>query len=439
MNFVGVLPPFVRKKIEHRPGLKRILENIAWLVFDKAWRLGLGFVVAVWLARYLGAAQYGLWSYATALGAIFIGIATLGLDSIVIRDLVRHPEKTREILGSAFTLKLIGGVVALAAACLCVWLLRSGEADAFWLVTLISASSIFHAFNVIDFYFQSQVAAKYTVYSTNAAFTLMAALKIYFLLTAAPLMAFAWANLGEAALTAIFLALASHFKHLPLHHWRARLETITRMMRDGWPLLLAGMAVMVYMRVDAIMLQYMLDDHAVGIYSAATRLSEIWYMVPTVIVASVSPAIIQAHGEDSGLYLKRLRQLYSAMFWAAVLISTPISLFSSWIMDTLFGGEFLASGPVLAIHLWASIAVFLGVASSQYLVIEHLEKISFYRTLIGLICNILLNIGLIPTYGPVGAAIATVISYFVATFSLCLFRPTRSHTGLLVASPLLPK
>ena len=127
------------------------------------------------------------------------------------------------------------------------------------------------------------------------------------------------------------------------------------------------------------------------------------------------------------------------MTWLALGVSIPVALLSEPIVNTLFGSGYKDAAPVLAIHLWASLAVFLGMASSQHLLVEHLQKISFYRTLIGLVCNVILNIMLIPSMGAKGAAIATVISYFIATFSLVFFKSTQSHVVHLLLSPIVRK
>ena len=203
--------------------------------------------------------------------------------------------------------------------------------------------------------------------------------------------------------------------------------------------MLAGLAVTLYMRIDVVMLQEIVGDREVGIYAAATRISEIWYFLPGIIVASVSPAIIKAHSADSGKYISKLKQLYFVMTWMAIGIALPLSFLSGAMVSLLFGNDFAEAAPVLAIHLWASVAVFLGVASSQYLLVENLQKISFYRTLIGLVVNVILNLMLIPDMGAKGAAIATVISYFVATFSIVFFKSTRAHTSFLLSAPFTRK
>ena len=436
MNAIWVkyLPGVIRAKLEARPGLQSVIGNSGWLFADKILRMGVGLLVGVWIARYLGPAQFGLWNYATAFAAIFSAFATLGLDGIVIRELVKRPDRQNVLLGTAFILKLIGGVITLLVSVLAILLLRSGETLTIWLVGISAAGFIFQSVNVIDFYFQAKVQSRYTVMAANAAFLLMTGMKIFLLLTSAPLIAFAWVGLGEMVLTALFLIAAYKLNHFDMREWRYERRIMFELLTESWPLILAGLAVMLYMRIDIVMLQGMAGDREVGIYAAATRLSEIWYFLPTVIVSSVSPSIIKYHAIDLNLYISRLRKLYFLMAWLAIGVALPISLLSKQLVSILYGYEFKEAALVLAIHLWASIAVFLGVASSQYLLVEKLQKISFYRTLIGLVCNILLNLILIPKMGAVGAAIATVISYFIATFALIFFKETRGHAVYLLVA-----
>ncbi|GAB1232708.1 flippase [Ferrigenium sp. UT4] len=401
--------------------------------------MGVGLFVGVWLARYLGPEQYGLWNFAIVFAGLFSVFAELGLDGIAIRELVKRPESRNVILGSTFVLKQIGGSTALLLALLAIILTHGDEKLTLWLVGISAAGYLFQSINVIDYYFQSKVQSKYTVMSANAAFILMALVKIYLLMTTAPLIAFAWAGLSEVVLTALFLLIAYRANHLKIREWRYDWQEMINLLKASWPLMLAGLAVILYMRVDVVMLQKIVGDREVGIYAAATRISEIWYFLPGIIVASVSPAIIKAHSADPEKYISRLKQLYFVMTWMAIGIALPLSLLSDEMVSLLFGSDFAEAAPVLAIHLWSSIAVFLGGASSQYLLVENLQKISFYRTLIGLIVNVLLNLMLIPNMGAKGAAIATVASYFVATFSLVFFKSTRAHTTFLLSAPFTRK
>jgi PST family polysaccharide transporter len=434
-NWHQYLPANLRTRLEGRHGFQAIIGNMGWLFMDKFLRMGAGLFVGAWIARYLGPDQFGLLNFSVAFAALFGAFATLGLDGIVVRELVKNAERQNEIMGSAFALKLICGAITPLVCLLAILLMHGRETLMLWLVGLSAAAFIFQSANVIDFYFQARVQSRNTVIAANGAFILITLVKIFLVLAAAPLVAFAWAAFGEAVLTAAFLLVAYQANHHNMRDWRYDGLVARELLRDSWPLLFAGLAVLLYMRLDVVMLQQMAGDREVGIYAAATRISEVWYFLPAVIVASVSPSIIKSHGTDPRLYIRKLQRLYFLMAWLAIGLSLPISLASGWIVKLLYGVQFKEAGPVLAIHLWASVAVFLGVASSQYLLVEQQQKISFYRTLIGVICNIVLNLFLIPRLGAMGAAIATVVSYFIATFSIVFFKSTRAHSVHLFMAP----
>lgn len=433
-NWLRYLPGFLRARLDGRHTLQAALGNTGWLFADKILRMGVGLSVGIWLARYLGPESFGQLSYAIAFVALFSAIATLGMDSIVVRELVRNPEITNEILGSCFVLKFCGGCLAFVMVLASIWFMRPTDTLTLWLVGIIALGMIFQAVDAVDYWFQSKVQSRYTVYAKNSAFLLASAAKVWLILNLADLIAFAWVGLVEIVVGAAGLLIAYKASGNAFSTIHARLPLMHDLLSKSWPLLLSGLAVTAYMRVDIVMLKELVGDQEAGIYAAATSLSEVWYFLPMVIVASLLPAIIKSRDTNPDLYISRLRRLYFFMAWLAIGVALPLSLLSSWLVGILYGPTFGEAAPVLAVHLWAGIAVFLGVASSQYLLAENLQKISFYRTLIGLVCNIALNLVLIPTQGAMGAAIATVISYFIATFSLVFFKSTRSHTVYLLTA-----
>lgn len=429
------MPKFIQIKFKHYFNLYKIFHNISWLFLDKILRMFLGLLVGVWLARYLGPEKFGLWNYAISFSAIFGVIATLGLDSIVIRELVKNPEQQNVLMGSTFMLRVIASLLSFMITILVILSMRPDNSLVIFLVALSAAGVIFQSINVIDFYFQAQVNSKFTVYATDAALILMSAVKIVLLFLNASLVAFAWANLIEVILSAFFMVVVYEFNKQRIKDWKVQKEVIFRLLLHSWPLLLASLAVTIYMKIDMVMLQEMAGPKEVGVYAAATKLSEVWYFLPMVIISSISPSLIKCHETNPDLYLVRIKKLYFLMAWFAVLIAFPVSFMAKPIIRSLYGIGFIEASPVLAIHMWGSVAVFLGIASSQHLLVKNLQKISFLRTLLGLVLNVGLNILMIPTMGAVGASIATVISYLLATYSLVLFRSTRSHGFLLITSP----
>jgi PST family polysaccharide transporter len=185
------------------------------------------------------------------------------------------------------------------------------------------------------------------------------------------------------------------------------------------------MAIMVYMRLDMVMLKMMKGDYAVGLYSAATRISEVWYFIPAAIVSSVSPAIMKVK-DNAELFYGRLRKLFSLMTMIACVIGSIVALVSHAIIRILYSTSYSGAAPVLAVHVWASVFVFLGVAQSPWDLSENLLTLSLYRTIAGAIINVAINFVLIPRFGAMGAAIATVVAYAVsAVFANAFNKKTR--------------
>ena len=396
--------------------LREIIANTGWLFADRILRMGVGLFVGVWVARYLGVQQFGVFNYATAFVALFSTLSTLGLDAIVVRSIVREPEKRAEILGTAFWLKLFGGVTALILAVSSIIAVRHDDQLTISLVAILSSVGIFQAFDTIDLWFQSQVQSKYTVIAKNTAFVITALVKVALISFHAPLIAFAWAGLGEVSLGAIGLIISYRVRGYSPWLWPWSSPLAKTLLKESWPLILSGVTIMIYMRIDQIMLGQMVGDKAVGLYSAATRISEVWYFIPTTIVSSVAPAIYAAKEVSEALYYQRIKQLIRMLVLISLVISVPMSFMSSKLVTILFGNGYSEAGKILAIHIWASLFVFMGVATSPWFIAEGLTEFSFHRTLIGAVVNVVLNFILIPSCGGIGAAIATVIAYAIAAF-----------------------
>ncbi len=413
---MNIVPAFLLRRIAHRPNLVKIVDNIGWLFFDKVLRMGVGLLVVVWIARYLGPDQFGLFNFVSAFVGMFGAVAGLGLQSIVVREIVRDPACKEETLGTAAVLQLLGGLLAYGCVLGSIFLLRPEDTLAQLLVAILSSIMLFRFTDVALYWFESQVLSKYIVWVQNGCFLIFAVIKVGLILSNAPLLAFAWAIVAEALIVAVLVIFMLSLRGPKLQQLRFSLLRAKTLMADSWPLLLSGMAIMVYMKIDQIMLGQMLGDDAVGIYSAAVRISEVWYFIPMMIAASVFPAILEAKKRDEAQYLQRLQRLYDLMVWLSVAIALPMTFLSTPIVLALFGSAYAESGPVLAVHIWASVFVFLGVASSQWFVAENQQILSLQRTLLGAVINVILNFILIPHLGPLGAAVATVVAYAIVTF-----------------------
>jgi len=421
------LPGFIRVRLETSRTLQKILANAGWLFSDQVLRMGLGLFVGVWVARYLGPEKFGTYNYGFAFVALFGVLATLGLDGIAIRDLVRLPSSRDEILGTAFVLKLGGGFLTLGLTLTVISILRPQDSLIRWLVAIFAATTVFQAVDVIDFWFKSQVQSRYTVWAKNSAYSLVVLVKVALILGKAPLIAFAWAVLAEVALWALGLVFVYRLKGYSLRLWSFRPRLARDLLSNSWPLIFSSFMITIYMRIDQVMLGQMKGVEAVGIYSAAVRLSEVWYFIPMIIASSVFPSLIQSKELGEVIYAQRLQKYFHLNTLLAYGLALPTSLLSPFIVSFLYGDSYQGAEKIFFILIWASPIVFLGVAREQYLLNEGLVKFSLLATTIGATSNILLNLVLIPRFSGFGAAIATLISYSLSNYlsSFLLKSPLR--------------
>lgn len=394
-------------------GFKKYFLNTGYLALEKVIRAFISFVVWAQVIRYLGPEQFGIFSFVLSIVFLFGILSDLGLDAIVVREIIRHPENENQILGSTFTLKFVGSLLAIALA-LSLSLVFVGDIDVVMLIFIISLQLIFKSFDTVDYYFQAHVQSKYSVYSkliSLSATTFLCFLFIYFRKSLIWFTAIVPVEIAIAGLALFFF-----YVNISRHYasWSVSFDVIKNLLRKSWPLILSGIAISIYMRVDLIMIRQLLGDSQVGLYSAAVRVSEALYFIPMVIMSSVFPAIVSSKMQSEDLYYCRLQFVLGVLLWIAVIIAISISLFAKFILVGFFGSAYLPAAGVLALHAWACIFVYLGVAGTRWLINENLQLFSMAYTTLGAICNIALNFLLIPRYSIYGAALATLIAQFIA-------------------------
>ncbi|MBK5276446.1 MAG: flippase [Desulfuromonadales bacterium] len=433
-HWVSYLPFILRSRLEGRLVFQQMIANTSWLLLDRALRLCVGLFIGVWVARYLGPEQFGTLNYVTALVSMFGAFASLGLEGIVVREIVRTPALTTVILSSAFALRLSASILSIFLLMLSIVLMRPADYQSAWLVGIIGAGLLFQSFDVIDLWFRSQVQSKYSVFAKNAAFIISAALKVVLVLSKAPLAAFACVALTETVLGAagliFFYVRIGSLRDL----WHPVITTTRWLLKAGWPLLLTSLTAMVYMRIDQIMIGQMLGDKEVGIFSAAVRISEVWYFIPTAIVGSAFPAIMTLKMNDEVLYSIRLQMMYTVLTMLGLCAAIIVTFFSHDLIQLLYGAKFTPAADILSLHIWSGIFVFQIIASGSWLMAENLQLYSLYRAAIGCVVNVILNIFMIPQFGILGAAYSTLISYASVVVSLLFFARTRQCALMIIRS-----
>jgi len=406
---------------------KIYIHNTSWLMGEKIITMGVGFLVTVLVARYLGPEQYGILAYALSLTALFATAGHMGLGGLVVREIVKKPEARPETLGTSMGLKFFGfalGFILLIAYAL---LFEEQQGLEFWALVIVGTSLLFRPFTVIDFWFQSQVQSKYTAISNLTSLLLTAGIKVLLVVLGANLLLFAFAPLVQAVLAGIFFLAFFYAKaNLPLMSWRFSLERAKELLSQGWVILLGALFATVYLKIDQVMLRWFSGAKEVGVYAVAASLSEAWYFVPTAIVASLFPRLISLRDTDPLRYRERLQQVFELLFVIALAVAIFMTFMASPLIDLFFGEKYTASAPILAIHIWAALFIFMRAAFSKWILIEDALVFSLITQGFGALANVVLNYILMPHYAGYGAAIATLLSYAMASyFSLFFYKKSR--------------
>lgn len=411
-------------------GFRRYFANTGWMFFGQAFNLLIAFFIGIWIIRYLGPENYGVFSYVLAFTGLFFFIAGLGIDSILNRELVNHPEKRDYLLGTAFRLRLFGGLFALIFAIITIFIVDNSPLIRF-LVSIYSFIFIIQSLNIIGTFFNSRVEAKKGVQAQVLAASISAVLKVALIMSGLGVIWLMFIYVLDSVWISIFLFLSYRRNSFKIRSWKFSPVLAKKMLSDSWLLALTSVSVLLYMKIDQVMIKQMMDEIAVGWYAAAVRLFEFSYIVPAMISASLIPAILNAKKTDLNSYRSRLKKMSVFLFFLSIFIALIISIFSGFIVKLLFGSDYLNSIMVLRIGAWSIIGISLSYVVGQYLIAENYIKIYFYITLIGAIINIGLNYLFIPIYGISGAAVVTALSYLVVPLSLVLFRKTRRDWGLV--------
>ena len=407
-----------------------------WLVSEKLISISISIIVTLAVARHLLPEQFGQLNYLISVVSLISPLLALGLNSIISRELLLRPEDNHLIMGSAFVLRALSAVCILPAA---IWVaslyLAASQINLF---TVLMIFNIFHAAHVVDFWLQANLESRYAAVLRLVSLVVFSAARLAAVKYGAGFSVFVYL----AAIEMAFIALLYLFTYERLsggvRKLQASVKESKRLLRDGRWLIVSGVAAVIYLKIDQVMLGVMLDQRAVGIYAAAARVSEVWYFIPAAIAASFFPRLIKQKKANPAVYRLELQKINDFLFCSGLAIAVLVSLLANWLI-LLFGEAYIDSVPILVAHIWAGIFVFTRALLSKWLITENLLRLSMLTQVLGAAVNVILNIQLIPLYGPVGAAYATVVSYAVAGYLvLFLHRDLWPMAIVVTKSVLLP-
>lgn len=414
--------------------------NASWLFLERVISLLASFLITALIARYLGPHDFGLLAYAISLMSVFAIAGHMGLSGLVVRELVRNKSNQNSILGTVFVLKLFAYLVSFLLLLFFALYSEGVHSVGFYILIFVASSVVFKPFEVLDFWFNSRVEAKYVSLSKVIALFIVSIYRISLVLLGSGVVYFALSNvIGAVVLSICLCVYYVRRSGISLTQWEFKKTIAKDLVSQGWMVFLGSIFAVIYLKIDQVMLGWMQGMEDVGTYAVAATLSEAWYFFPGIIVATFFPKLISLRDSDRRVYNQRLQDLFDFLFLASVVVAILVSIFSSYIVTVFFGDKYEESAVVLSIHIWASVFVFMRSLFSKWVLIEGFLVFSIVSQGLGALMNVALNYILIPYYASYGAALATLFSYAVASYFSLLFHPkTRNMFYMMSKSMFFP-
>lgn len=390
--------------------MKIEIKNIAWLVFDKAIKLFLSVFVMIWLANYLGPELFGKFNLATSIMGIFSALAALGMHGVIVRDILEKQGAEEEVIGSAIAAQLLCSLVSSLMMIFFVILIRPDDDQLKYLVILCSLVILFRSNDAMRYWFEAKIKSKYVVITESSVLCITGLLRILAIVFDESLEVFFWIMVLEVLLCSIGIWILYIRKKISKIKLTVNIEKIKYLIGESWPLVISSLVLTINTRIDQIMIAKVIDDHAVGTYAAAVRIAEIWYFLPIAIVASFYPMILESKKTSVDNYRVNFQRLFNGLVCVSLGVAITISIFSEYIITTLYGEEFKSASEILSILTWCGLFASLSVSSGRWYVSEGLQKMALARNTFGVVVNVFLNLIWLPKYGLIGACYATLIA-----------------------------
>ena len=417
---------YIIRKCNLSENKEKIVRNLFWAVLGKTITLLGSLFVGIIIARYLGPEQYGLMNYVISYVALFQVFALFGLDNIEIRETAGNLEKYKTIVGTAFGIKCILAIITMVAIIATSFWLEA-DTNTVILISIYSFSVILNTFTVIRNYFTAIVQNEYIVKSEITRTLVGAAIKVLLLLQHASLTwfvvlyTFDWFLLGSGYYVSYKKVVGN------ISDWRFDWSYARYLMRESFPLLLTSAAVIIYQRIDQVMIGQMIDNESVGYFSVASRIVEILIFVPMILVQTITPVLVQKRKESESAYRAKAQLFMNVTVWSTFIVALFTSCIAYWAILLLFGSTYLPAVPVLQVMAFKAVSVALSTTAGHMLIVEGIQRWAIFRDTFGCIVCITLNYLLLREYGIIAAAFVAIISNISAGYIADAFIPAYRH------------
>jgi PST family polysaccharide transporter len=401
---------------------------------DKLIPLGMLFAVNILVARYLGAEDFGRLSVLIALVSFLLPLVSLGLSNAVTREVVNQVRPEGVIIGTVVAFRALAALIASGLIVLYFLIAEGFSSQTSWLITLMSLALIFQSLNVVEFWVNAKENNHNLLFFRTPAIVLSAGLKLAAIYYQLDMRVFALLWASDIVLQSVFIGLTYLTGRGAA--WRIDWRYGLQLLKKSWWIIASGFSAIIYLKVDQVMVASLQGDEAAGFYAAASRLTEIWFFLPVTITAGVFPALLRSKQSSDVRFDNQLKKLSTLLFYLAFVIAAFVSLAADEIVHIVYGPAFQAAAVIVQLHIWVCVFVFVRAMLSKWLIAEHLAPYSLISHGTGACINVICNFYLIPIYGAVGAAYATLMSMLVSSVLVFFcFPATRYIFYVVVRSP----
>ncbi len=406
------------------------VRNALWLMGGNVVHKLIAFLVGIWTARYLGPANYGLISYASAYTTFFFSVATLGIHAVLVKQFVDDPDRSGQALGTTLVLQGCAALASMGMILLLTFVVDYGEALTILVVFFSSLSLLFQMLDSVKYWFQARLASKYAAIGATVAYLISSGYKVFLLATGKPVQWFALAASLDHLCAGGILLIA--YRRLGGPRLQFSPALARKLLKASCPYIFSGLMVSVYAATDRLMLKQLVSQEAVGLYGTALSLANVWVFILAAIIDSMKPGILSAYQEAPGTFEKKNRQLYALIFYLSVAVALLVILFAEVGIGLLYGPAYRGAVPALRILAPYVAFSYLGVARDSWVICENRQKYLPWLYMGAAILNVGLNWLLIPFMGISGAALASLVTQICTVFVLPLIiKPLRPNGKLM--------
>ncbi len=414
----------------------KVVKNATWIIGIQLVKSLLALVISMLTARFLGPSGFGLINYAASVVSFVAPIMYLGLTGVLVRELVTHPEREGEILGTSIFLTFCSSLFCIGGVAAFVSIANFGERDTFLVCLLYSTLLIFQSLEIMIYWFQAKLLSKYSSLVALFAYVVVSGYKIFLLATGKSVYWFAVSNSLDYMIIAVSLFFV--YRRAGGAKLRFSAETAKNLLKRSRYYIIPDMMIAIFAHTDRIMLKLMIDDAATGYYSAAVACAGMTAFVFSAIIDSFRPMIFDDKKNNEAQYEKDVCRLYSIIIYLSLLQSVVVTAFSGLIIRILYGADYAQSVNALRLIVWYTTFSYVGSVRNIWILAESKQKYLWVINLTGAAANVVLNYFLIPVMGIMGAALASLITQIFTNVIIgFIIKPIR-YNNLLMMKALNP-